>query len=385
MASLLVTNDFPPKVGGIQSYLSELWQRLPPEETTVLTTPHPDAAEFDAGLAFRVERVQSKVLWPSRAVSRRVDALAREVGADVIFVDPMLPLGLIGPRLRAAPYIVIAHGAEITVPGRLPGSAAIGRRVLRGAAGVVAAGEYAADACVRTARRPVPRVVIPPGVDPARFHPIDPAERADVRRKYRLDPERPLVLGLSRLVPRKGFDVLIRALAGLDDSVQLAIAGSGRDERRLMDLAVSHQVHPRVRFLGRVADEEIAPLYASADVFAMLCRDRWSGLEAEGFGIVFVEAAACGVPSVAGRSGGSHEAVVDGETGYVVEPRDVESVRAALARLLGDTTLRARFGAAARERAVRELSYDVLTERLLPLTRGHLDDLGLGGSPRRRR
>jgi len=385
VASLLVTNDFPPKVGGIQSYLSELWQRLPPEETTVLTTPHPHAAEFDASLAFRVERVQSKVLWPSRAVSRRVDALAREVGADVIFVDPMLPLGLIGPRLRGAPYIVIAHGAEITVPGRLPGSAALGRRVLRGAAGVVAAGEYAADACVRTARRPVPRVVIPPGVDPARFHPIDPAERADVRRRYRLDPERPLVLGLSRLVPRKGFDVLIRALAGLDDSVQLAIAGGGRDERRLMDLAVSHQVHPRVRFLGRVADEEIAPLYASADVFSMLCRDRWGGLEAEGFGIVFVEAAACGVPSVAGRSGGSHEAVVDGETGYVVEPRDVESVRAALARLLGDDTLRARFGAAARERAVRELSYDVLTERLLPLTRGHLDGLGLGGSPRRRR
>ena len=385
MASLLVTNDFPPKVGGIQSYLSELWQRLPPEETTVLTTPHPDAAEFDAGLAFRVERVQSTVLWPSRAVSRRADALAREVGADVIFVDPMLPLGLIGPRLRAAPYIVIAHGAEITVPGRLPGSAALGRRVLRGAAGVVAAGEYAADACVRTARRPVPRVVIPPGVDPARFHPIDPAARAEVRRRYRLDPERPLILGLSRLVPRKGFDVLIRALAGLDDSVQLAIAGSGRDERRLMDLAVSHQVHPRVRFLGRVADDEIAPLYASADVFAMLCRDRWAGLEAEGFGIVFVEAAACGVPSVAGRSGGSHEAVVDGETGYVVEPRDVDAVRTALARLLGDDTLRARFGAAARERAVRELAYDVLTERLLPLTRGHLDGLDLGGSPRRHR
>ena len=152
-----------------------------------------------------------------------------------------------------------------------------------------------------------------------------------------------------------------------------------------MDLAVSHQVHPRVRFLGRVADDEIAPLYASADVFAMLCRDRWAGLEAEGFGIVFVEAAACGVPSVAGRSGGSHEAVVDGETGYVVEPRDVDAVRTALARLLGDDTLRARFGAAARERAVRELAYDVLTERLLPLTRGHLDGLDLGGSPRRHR
>jgi phosphatidylinositol alpha-1,6-mannosyltransferase len=116
-------------------------------------------------------------------------------------------------------------------------------------------------------------------------------------------------------------------------------------------------------------------LYASADVFSMLCRDRWGGLEAEGFGIVFVEAAACGVPSVAGRSGGSHEAVVDGETGVVVAPRDETAVRDALARLLGDDALRARLGTAARERAVRELAYDVLADRLLPLTRGDLGGL----------
>jgi phosphatidyl-myo-inositol dimannoside synthase len=379
LPSLLVTNDFPPKVGGIQSYLSELWQRLPPEETTVLTTPHPDAAAFDAGVAFRVERVRDRVLFPTRSIAKRADALAREVGADVIFLDPMLPLGLIGPRLKAAPYVVIAHGAEITVPSRIPGAHALGRRVLRGAAGVVAAGEYPAEWCVRTAGRAVPRLVVPPGVDPDRFHPIDAAARAAVRERYRIDPDRPLILGLSRLVPRKGFDVLIRALAGLDDSVQLAIAGTGRDERRLMDLAVSHQVHPRVRFLGRLPAAEIAPLYASADVFSMLCRDRWGGLEAEGFGIVFVEAAACGVPSVAGRSGGSHEAVVDGETGFVVEPRAVDAVRDALARVLGDDGLRARLGAAARERAVRELAYPVLTERLLPLTRGDLGGLTTGG------
>jgi phosphatidylinositol alpha-1,6-mannosyltransferase len=375
LTSLLVTNDFPPKVGGIQSYLSELWRRLPPAETTVLTTPHSEAVAFDAALEYRVERVTDKVLFPTPAVVRRSDALAREVGADVVFVDPMLPLGLIGPRLRAAPYVVIAHGAEITVPGRLPGTRALAKRVLRGAAGVIAAGEYAAEACGRTAGRPLPRIVIRPGVDPQRFRPLDASRRAEVRRRYRIDPDRPLVVGLSRLVPRKGFDVLIRAVAGLDDSVQLAIGGSGRDERRLMDLAVSHQVHPRVRFLGRVPEHQLAPLYASADVFSMPCRDRWAGLEAEGFGIVFVEASACGVPSVAGRSGGSHEAVVDGETGFVVEPRDVDEVRDALARLLGDDALRARMGAAARERAVRELSYDVLVDKLLPVTRGDLEGL----------
>ena len=145
-----------------------------------------------------------------------------------------------------------------------------------------------------------------------------------------------------------------------------------------MDLAVSHQVHPRVRFVGRLPAAEVAPLYASADVFAMLCRDRWAGLEAEGFGIVFVEAAACGVPAVAGRSGGSHEAVVDGETGFVVPPRDVDAVRTALDRLLGDDALRARFGAAARSRASTELSYAVLAQRLLPVTRGDFGSLRTG-------
>lgn len=375
MTSLLVTNDFPPKVGGIQSYLSELWQRLPSGETTVLTTAHGDAGRFDAGRDHRVERTGSLVLLPTPSVATRVDALARDVAADVVFLDPMLPLGLIGPRLRAAPYVVVAHGAEITVPGRLPGTHALARRVLRGAAGVVAAGEYAARACLRVAGRAVPYVVVPPGVDPDRFHPIEASERAAVRVRYRIDPGRPLVLGLSRLVPRKGFDVLLRAVAGLDDSVQLAIAGSGRDAGRLMDLAVAHQIHPRVRFLGRVPDADLAALYASADVFSMLCRDRWGGLEAEGFGIVFVEAAACGVPSVAGRSGGAHEAVIDGETGFVVESRDVDAVREALARVIGDDGLRSRLGAAARDRAVRELSYDVLVGRLLPVTRGDLGGL----------
>jgi phosphatidylinositol alpha-1,6-mannosyltransferase len=233
LPSLLVTNDFPPKVGGIQSYLWELWRRLPPAETTVLTTPHPDAAKFDRDAPFRIERVASKVLWPTRAVARRVDALAREIGADVIFLDPMLPLGLIGPQLRAAPYVVIAHGAEITLPGRLPVTRALGRRVLRHAAGVVAAGEYPAAACARTARGARPTLVIPPGVDAERFRPVDAPTRAEVRARYRIDADRPLILGLSRLVPRKGFDVLIRALAGLDDSVQLAIAGAGRVGRRV--------------------------------------------------------------------------------------------------------------------------------------------------------
>jgi phosphatidylinositol alpha-1,6-mannosyltransferase len=373
MPSLLVTNDFPPKHGGIQSYLYELWRRLPAADTTVLTTPFPGAPEWDARQPFRIVRSHDRILFPTPKIVDRIDALAREVGADVIFLDPMLPIGLAGPRLTAAPYVVVAHGSEITGYARTPGSHTLARRVLRGAAAVVAAGTYPARAASDAAGRPLAGVRIPPGVDGERFAPLDAEARAETRRRFGLDPDRPLVLGVSRLVPRKGFDVVIDAVSKLD-GVQLAIAGAGRDQRRL-----ERHAKGNARFLGRVYDDDLPALYASADVFAMCCRDRWQGLEAEGFGIVFLEAAACGVPSVAGRSGGSHEAVVDGETGYVVEPRDVAAVRAAIARLVDDQELRARMGAAARRRALDDFSYDRLATLLEPVARGELSAVGLLG------
>lgn len=373
MTSLLVTNDFPPKHGGIQSVLWELWRRLPPSETTVLTTPFAGDRRWDAAQPFRIERVRDRVLLPTKSLARRVDALATEVGADVVFVDPMLPIGAIGPRLRAAPYVVVAHGAEISFWGRIPPTAPWARRVLDGAAGVVAFGDHPRRECQRVARRPLRTTTIPPGVDPARFQPLDADARAATRRRYGLD-DRPLVLGLSRLVPRKGFDVLLRAAAAHGGDVQVAIAGGGRDRARLERLAARLGLH--ARFLGRVADGDLPALYACADVFAMLCRDRWFGLEAEGFGIVFLEAAACGVPQVAGRSGGAHEAVADTETGFVVAPRDVDAVRIALDALLVDDERRAQMGAAARRRALEEFAYDQLAARLLPIARGRLDALG---------
>jgi len=375
VTSLLITNDFPPKVGGIQSYLYELWRRLPPEETHVLTTPYPGAADWDAAQRFSIERVCERVLLPKPGLASRVDAMARERGADVIFVDPVLPLGLVGRGLRAAPHVLIAHGAEVNVPARLPGGRMLARRVLRAASGLVAAGAYPARVASRVAGAALPTLVVPPGVDQNRFRPLSTEERETARRRFGLRADRPLVVALSRLVPRKGFDVLIDAVAGLDPGVQLAVGGAGRDARRLERRAAERGITGRCTFLGRVPEALLADLYGCADVFAMLCRERWGGLEAEGYGIVFVEAAACGVPSIAGRSGGSHEAVVDGETGFVVDPHDTGGVRAALDRLLGDDALRERLGAAARKRAVEELTYDRQAVRLLPVTRGDFSAL----------
>ena len=218
----------------------------------------------------------------------------------------------------------------------------------------------------------MPTLVLPPGVDPERFRPHDEATRRATRRRHGLDPDAPLVLGVSRLVPRKGFDVLLDAVGPLD-GVQVAIVGAGRDAARLARRA--RPLGSRARLLGRVPEDELPALYASADVFAMLCRDRWAGLETEGFGIVFLEAAACDVPAVAGRSGGSHEAVVDGETGTVVEPRDVDAVRDAIDALLRDDDHRRRLGVAAGVRARDQFAYDRLASRLAPLAAGALDTL----------
>jgi phosphatidylinositol alpha-1,6-mannosyltransferase len=124
--SLLVTNDFPPKIGGIQSYLYELWRRLPSDETVVLTTAHPDAAAWDAAQPFRVERLDARFLAPTPKLARRVNALAAEVEAAVVFVDPMLPLGHVVGRVDR-PTVVVAHGAEVTIYGRAPGTGLLAR------------------------------------------------------------------------------------------------------------------------------------------------------------------------------------------------------------------------------------------------------------------
>jgi phosphatidylinositol alpha-1,6-mannosyltransferase len=362
---LLVTNDFPPKIGGIQSLLWEWWRRLPPDSFAVLTSPYEGTAEFDAAQPFHIERTREPVLLPHPWMVQRVNRMAKEVGADLVVLDPALPLGLIGPSLDL-PYDVVLHGAEVTVPGRLPLSKQTLGHVLRRARHIVAAGGYPAAEGEHAAGRKLPVTVVPPGVDTDRFRPLSETERLGARRHFGFADHAEVVVGISRLVPRKGFDTAIRAAALLKGSrpdLVLAIAGGGRDEGRLRQLA--EQVKAPVVFLGRVSNDDLPRLYGCADVYTMLCRNRWAGLEQEGFGIVFLEAAACGVPQVAGDSGGAAEAVEDGVSGLVVRtPDDPREVASALERLLDDPAERARMGVAGRERAVREFSYDVLAHRL---------------------
>ncbi len=362
---LLVTNDFPPKIGGIQNYLWELWRRLPADEVVVHTTPYAGAEEFDAAQAYTIVRSPEPWLLPQPALIRRVNRLARDHSVEVVIIDPAVPAGLIGPHLDL-PYAVVLHGAEVTIPGRLPGTRQLLNRVLSGASGVIAAGGYPAVEGERSLGRKLATTVVPPGVDIDRFVPLDEDQRRTAREQLGLAAAGPLVVSVSRLVPRKGMDTLIRASVMIrkrHPEVRVAIAGRGRDEKRLRKLI--GELGAPVDLLGRVDDEQMPALYGCGDVFAMMCRSRWGGLEQEGFGIVFVEAAAAGVPQVAGRSGGAHEAVAHRQTGLIVDhPDDSDATAEAIIELLDDRSARDRMGKAARARAEAEFSYDVLAARL---------------------
>jgi len=365
---LLVTNDYPPKTGGIQVYLHELWRRLEPGRAVVLTaSSHRYAERFDASSDVVIERVASSTLFlPTPRALGAIESAIERHQPDLVLLDPAWPLGLLGPRL-SRPYGVVLHGAEVTIPARVPLVASSLRYVLRHAQVAVCAGEYPESEARRNAAEWMPPTLhIPPGVDTDRFTPLDPSRRDAVRERLGLSPSAVLVSSYSRLVPRKGMDTLIRAsvvLARQFPDLQVAIGGSGRDRERLERLAT--RLGAPVVFLGRVADDDLAPWLGASDLMVMACRSRWAGLEQEGFGIVFLEAAAAGIAQVAGRSGGSHEAVRDGLTGFVVpSPQRVGPLVDAMSQLLGDDELRRQFAHNARSIAVEQFDWRVLADRL---------------------
>ncbi|GAA2082069.1 glycosyltransferase family 4 protein [Streptomyces albiaxialis] len=374
--TLIVTNDFPPRRGGIETFVHEMARRFPPDEVVVLTSsggPCGRAAieAFDAAQPFPVVRRRVRWLLPTPRTEATARALAVRYGCDRVWFGAAAPLGLLAGRL-GLPSVATTHGHEMWWAAA-PGTRLLLRRV-GDECRVVTHLTAHTRARVARALRPGTRLErLAPGVDPDRFRPADEgAERADVRRRLGLGAgpsERPVVLSVSRLVPRKGQDTLIRALPRVRAAVPgatLLIVGDGPYARRLRRLARTTPGLPpgAVVFAGSRPHGALPPFYAAADVFAMPCRDRRLGLESEGLGIVYLEAAAAGLPVLAGRSGGAPETVRDGETGHVVDGRDVRAVADRLVELL---TAPGAMGEKGRARAVREWSWDASARRLRAL------------------
>jgi phosphatidyl-myo-inositol dimannoside synthase len=365
---LLVTNDYPPKTGGIQVYLHELWRRLESGRAVVLTaSSHEGAATFDETSDVVVERVSASTLFfPSWRAYRAIEAAIARHQPELVLLDPAWPLGLLGPRL-SRPFGVILHGAEVTIPSRIPFVASSLRYVLRRATVAICAGPFPEREARRNAAETLcPVIQIPPGADTFRFRPFGPEARHAVRESLGRSDEEFLVASWSRLVPRKGFDTLIRASAQLREEfphLRVILGGEGRDRTRLERLA--KKLGAPVTFLGYVEDKQQPRWIAACDLMVMDCRSRWLGLEQEGFGIVFIEAASCALAQVAGRSGGSHDAVRDGETGIVVKnPRSVDELARVISSLVRDDHERARLARRALEIARFDFSWDQLAREL---------------------
>jgi phosphatidyl-myo-inositol dimannoside synthase len=363
--TLVVTNDFPPRVGGIQRTLEALVRELPADRVGVFCPGGAEAAAYDANAPFRVYRQPERFLWPTRDVASRVGHAASDLGAEVLLFGATYPLALLGPRFAdgGLPYLTAAHGFEYWL-SIAPGTHALMRRATGKAARVVVLCSAFIGRTVRTAvPGDVPVSVLYPGADVDRFRPD--LETAQIRRSLGI-VDRPLVVCVSRLVPRKGQDVLIRAMPAIRRRVPdatLLIVGGGPYESRLRRLAEGAPAGS-VLFAGEVAEDELPRYYAVGDVFAMPCRTRAAGLEVEGWGNVFVEAAACGRPIVVGDSGGARETLVDGETGVLVDGRSVGDVAAAVGTLLAEPELAAAMGAAGRERVLRAHAWPGIADRL---------------------
>ena len=371
---LVLTNDFPPRPGGIQFFVHALAMRLPPESVTVYAPAWAGAEKFDAELPFPVVRHPTSLMLPVPSVARRAERILMAEGCDAVLFGAAAPLGLLAPRLRRAGaerLIALTHGHEVGWAA-LPGARATLRRIGDSVDTVTYLGEYTR---VRLARALSPQAAarmtrLTPGVDVSEFYPG--AGGQAVRERWGLGG-RPVVVCVSRMVPRKGQDTLIRAwplvLATTPDAT-LLLVGDGPYRSRLERMARHLGVDRSVVFTGAPSRAELPAYFDAGNVFAMPCRTRRRGLDVEGLGMVFLEAAATGLPVVGGDSGNSADAIRDGETGYVVPGVGVADLADRLKRLLNDPGAAKAMGEKGLAWVHREWRWEIVAQRFTEILAG---------------
>lgn len=364
MRHLFVTNDFPPKQGGIESYLTTLCAGFDPDDVVVVAPARRGHEVVDRMLGYTIVRLPGTYLRPTKEVQNRLVEVARAEDVDAVHFLQAFPLGRMAPhvgRITSLPVTVVAHGSgDVFLPARAPFVKRAVRRTLTSVDLVFAVSRYTLAAVETFTDGRARMGLLPPAVDVDRFSLA--VSGSLIRQRYRLHG-RFVVLFVSRLRKRKGADVFLRALSRLPWCTGIVV-GSGPEEASLKRLADELEIGSRATFAGQVDDAQLPEFYAAADVFCMPCRPLLRGLDTEGFGIVYLEAAASGLPSVAGRCGGSVEAVVDRKTGLLLSESTTDAVVEAIRWLRREESERLMMGAAARERAEREFAPKVLARRL---------------------
>jgi phosphatidyl-myo-inositol dimannoside synthase len=376
---LILTNDFPPRAGGIQFFVHSLALRLPPDSVVVYASAWEGAARFDAQQPFPVERHPTSLMLPVPSVAHRAERIIEREGCDTVVFGAAAPLGLLAPRLRragATRLVALTHGHEAGWAA-LPGARTVLRRIGNNVDTITYLGDYTR---VRLNRALSPGAAkrltrLAPGVDTREFHPGKGGTA--IREQLGLGG-RPVVVCVSRMVPRKGQDTLIRAwplVLGATPDAALLLVGDGPYQGRLQRLAQHLGVSASVIFAGAPPRAALPAYFDAGDVFAMPCRTRRLGLDVEGLGMVFLEAAASGLPVVAGDSGNSPDAVRDGETGYVVQGDSVAELAHRLNSLLADPGAARAMGEKGMAWVNQEWRWDVVARRFAEI----LDGTGTAG------
>ncbi|MDO8744648.1 MAG: glycosyltransferase family 4 protein [Candidatus Brocadiaceae bacterium] len=374
--SLLITNDFPPFVSGISTVFYQIWKRLPSDRIMILAPNSPGCDEFDKRESFHIIRKKIPTGESGKAKLLKMALnifyalyYTRKYNIGKLHCGQILsvgPAGLVCKKLFGVKYSVYVYGSETIRFGNSQMISRLMKKVIEEAEELVPNSEFT---LLEYERWGVPRekmVTIVPGVDSVFFHPQDKSQH--LIEKYSLR-DKQVIMTVGRLDERKGHDMVIRAMTQLTKrfpDVVYMIVGKGREEQRLKSLADNLKLQDHVIFTGFVADESLPDYYNLCDIFVLPNRETESNDQLkgdyEGFGVVFLEASACGKPVIAGNSGGSCEAVVDGITGLMVDPRSEDDIAHTIERILEDKSFAGRLGMAGRNRAKKEFDWQHITQ-----------------------
>jgi phosphatidyl-myo-inositol dimannoside synthase len=384
--TLVVTNDYPPRPGGIQEFVQAMVDGFTPSDVVVYASTWRGRAEegrkYDLAHPYLTIRDRTSVLLPEPRVVRRAAEIARAEGCERVWFGAAAPLGLMGGALRKAGVnrlVATSHGHEAGW-AQLPAARRLLRRIGESVDVITYLSEYQRRkiGAVLTPAAAGRMVQLAPGVEVTRFRPeLRGSEQVQaIKAKYSV-ADRPVVVCVSRLVPRKGQDVLIRAwpqvLRRFPEAALLIVSG-GPDKERLVKLIGETGVGAAVTLAGPVPWADLPLYFAAGDVFAMPCRTRRGGLDVEGLGIVYLEASATGLPVVGGDSGGAPDAVLEGRTGFIVGGRSMADRVAMTAErittLLGDPVAAAEMGAAGRAWVAQRWQWPTIQQRFQALLAG---------------